>query len=200
MYRQFFKRTIDIIFSIIIICLLLPFIIFIYLLLKFTYKKSFYLHERVGINGKIFNCIKFKTMHEGADELLKTLIINDKNIKEEWNKTYKISKDPRVTKIGKILRKYKLDEIPQFINIIKGEMSIVGPRPLTEDEFSKFFTKNEKIKYLSINPGLTGEWQVNSKKISNYKMRIECELGYVESYNFFKDIKLMIFTLFAIFQ
>ena len=119
------------------------------------------------------------------------------NLQEEYKMNYKIEKDPRITKVGKVLRKWNLDELPQLLNIIKGDMSFVGPRPVLQEELEKY--KENKETFLSIKPGLTGYWQVNKQKCKNYEERMQMELYYVKNCNFLLDMKIFFKTILLFF-
>jgi len=142
------KRAFDLLFSILLFILLSPFFLFFYLIVKLDGGSAFYGHERVGKNGKTFKCLKFRSMASNSQELLQELLASDAQAREEWNSTYKLKNDPRITKIGHFLRKSSLDEMPQLINIMKGEMSFVGPRPVTAAELPQY--KDNVIYYLHV--------------------------------------------------
>ena len=156
------KPLFDFIFALFFIILGFPIFILIAILVKFSSRGPiFFLHKRVGKNKKYFYCIKFRTMHPEADDILKNLLENNKKARIEFEKNHKLKKDPRITQIGEILRKTSLDEIPQFLNVLKGEMSIIGPRPIVYKEIKKY--KNSIGKVLSLKPGITGLWQVSGR-------------------------------------
>ena len=165
------KRAFDLLFSILLFILLSPFFLFFYLIVKLDGGSAFYGHERVGKNGKTFKCLKFRSMASNSQELLQELLASDAQAREEWNSTYKLKNDPRITKIGHFLRKSSLDEMPQLINIMKGEMSFVGPRPVTAAELPQY--KDNVIYYLHVTPGLTGLWQVSGRNDIDYDERVE---------------------------
>ena len=149
------KRFFEIIFSLFIIIVLFPFFIFLAFLIKLSSKGPIlYRQIRLGKNKKPFKCIKFRTMSEESEDILKNLLNRNKELREEFEKTQKLKNDPRVTPIGKFLRKTSLDELPQFLNVLKGEMSIVGPRPIVEEEKVRYGENLNKV--LSIKPGITG--------------------------------------------
>ena len=142
-----------------------------------------------GKNGKKFYLYKFRTMLENADRI-ETLPIE---LQDEYRENYKIKNDPRVTNIGRFLRKWNLDELPQLLNIVKGNMSFIGPRPVIQEEIEKY--GNYKSKFLSVKPGLSGYWQINTKKCRNYNERINIELNYIEHCNLKLDIFIFIQTI-----
>ncbi|MCI7606281.1 MAG: sugar transferase [Spirochaetales bacterium] len=173
-----------------------PVFLIISLLIKASSKGPvFFLHERIGLNGKKFKLIKFRTMVDNAEELINNFTPEQM---KEWKENYKLKHDPRTTKIGEFLRRTSLDELPQLINIIKGDMSIVGPRPIIEDEL-KWYGDN-KDKLLSVKPGLTGWWAVNGRSNVSYPERCDLELYYVDHISFCLDIKIIFRTLGAIIK
>lgn len=195
------KRIFDLIFSVVILISTSPILLCIGILVSMDGGKVFFKHKRQGKNGKIFHVYKFRTMVQDAENILSDVLKKDSKLAEEWKLSHKLIVDPRVTKIGKFLRKTKLDEIPQFYNVLKGEMTIVGPRPLTEEEFLHKFNDINNVKlYQSCLPGITGMWQVNSSQINNYAERIACEINYVKNINFKTDILIIIKTIKLIFQ
>lgn len=190
------KRTFDIFFSVFCLIILSPIFFIIGLLILFTSPgKMIYSHERMGRGGKTFRCYKFRTMYLDADQRLTDLLKQDPNLLKEWQQTYKLKNDPRVTSIGNILRKLSLDELPQFWNVLKGDLSVVGPRPVVREEFEKYFgTKGYKI--LSIRPGLTGLWQVSGRSdITCYDKRIQLDEYYVDHRSFLFDLVLILKTI-----
>lgn len=194
----FIKRAFDIIVSLIVFIILLPLFLVLAILIKIDSKgKVFYMHKRIGKNGKIIYLYKFRSMYSDADERLKEML-KDPKIKEEWEENYKIDNDPRITRVGKILRRTSIDELPQLLNIIKGDMSIVGPRPLVEDEIKKYGKNKEK--FLSVTPGLTGWWACNGRSCRTYKDRMKLELYYVDHRSLWLDIKVIFMTVGAVIR
>ena len=187
------KKIFDLIFSSFILVICLPLFFIIAILIKLSSRGSiFFFQERIGKNNVRFKCIKFRTMYPEAKDILENLLIKDNKLRLEFEETHKLKNDPRVTKIGKFLRKTSLDELPQFINVLKNEMSIVGPRPIVKEE-KKRYGKNLK-KFLSIKPGITGLWQVSGRNNLSYKRRVELDLNYIENFNFLMDIRIIIRT------
>lgn len=191
------KRVFDILCSIFGILMLIP----ISLVTKICYiavgdKKSiFYKQKRVGKNGKIIYIYKFRSMVYNADEVLKELL-KDPKYRKEWDINQKFENDPRVTKIGKILRKTSLDEIPQFINVLKGDMSLIGPRPLVEGELDAH--KGNPMIYQSVRPGISGWWAANGRSATTYEKRLELEYYYCKNCNLILDIKCVFLTIKAV--
>ena len=198
---NFIKRTIDAIGALIGIIILIPATIIIYLarkILKEDKGPLFYEQLRYGKNGKVFRLYKFRSMCIGADKKLKEYLENNEEARKEFQKTHKLQNDPRITKIGNFLRKTSLDELPQMINILKGDMSFVGPRPVVEKEVEEYGENKEK--FLSVKPGLTGYWQVNGRSNTTYEERMEMELYYVDNCSLWLDIKIFFKTFIAVFK
>lgn len=198
---KFTKRIIDIIGSIIGILILIPTTLIIYLarkVLKEDKGPLFYEQLRYGKNGKVFRLYKFRSMCIGADKKLKEYLENNDEAREEFEKTHKSQNDPRITKIGNFLRKSSLDELPQMINILKGDMSFVGPRPVVEKEVEEYGTNKDK--FLSVRPGLTGYWQVNGRSNTTYEERMKMELYYVDNCSLWLDIKIFFKTFITVFK
>ena len=198
---NFTKRIIDIIGSIIGILILIPTTLIIYLarkVLKEDKGPLFYEQLRYGKNGKIFRLYKFRSMCIGADKKLKEYLENNDEAREEFEKTHKLQNDPRITKIGNFLRKSSLDELPQMINILKGDMSFVGPIPVVEKEVEEYGANKDK--FLSVRPGLTGYWQVNGRSNTTYEERMEMELYYVDNCSLWLDIKIFFKTFITVFK
>lgn len=193
------KRLFDIILSLFGILFLIPLSIIIkisYILNK-DYSSIFYTQTRIGKNGKEFKLYKFRSMIPNADEVLKELLKKEP-YKSEWKKSQKLSKDPRITKMGNILRKTSLDELPQLISIIKGDMSFIGPRPLVRGELDAH-SGNHKI-YESVKPGLSGWWACNGRSSLTYEERLELEYYYCNNASLILDIKCMLKTIKVVLE
>ena len=196
--RRFYhlvKRMIDVVLSLPGPVLISPFVVIIAILIKIDSKGPvFFKHHRIGKNGKPFSMYKFRTMKDGAEAM-----INDFTPEqlEEWNENFKLKDDPRITRIGKFLRKTSLDELPQLVNILRGDMSIVGPRPVIEVELEEY--GNDKDEFLSIRPGLTGWWASNGRSEISYPERCSYELYYVRNESFWLDVKVMFLSVFSVF-
>ena len=189
LYR-FIKRSFDIIMALLSLILLSPLFLIIFILIKYDSKgKAIYKHKRIGKNGEYIYLLKFRTMYSNSDDILKE-VLKDNLRKKEWEENYKLTNDPRITKIGKVLRRTSLDELPQLINILIGEMSFVGPRPVVDGEIEKYGIYKNKL--LSVTPGLTGWWACNGRSCTSYEERIKLELYYVDH----KSIRLDIKTIF----
>lgn len=190
----FLKRLIDIVGSGLGILILIPVFLIIGILIKLEDPKGsvFFSQKRNGLNGKEFNMYKFRSMVHNAEDLLESLM--SKN--EMDGPVFKIKDDPRITKIGKFIRKTSLDELPQIINILKGDMSIIGLRPVIQDEVEKY--GEDKTKFLSVKPGLTGYWAANGRSSTTYEERIALELYYIDHCSLWLDFKIFFKTIFSV--
>lgn len=189
------KRFIDIIGGLVGIILFSPLYIFLIIAIKLDSPgPAIFAHKRYGKGGKFINVYKFRSMYQNAEEMLKKLTPEQK---KEWEENFKLKDDPRVTKIGKFLRKTSLDELPQFFNVLKGDMSLVGPRPIVEKELSKYGKYADK--FLSVKPGLTGLWQVSGRSDVTYEERVMLDMEYIDSRSILGDIIILIKTFLVIF-
>ncbi|MBU6383322.1 MAG: sugar transferase [Verrucomicrobia bacterium] len=171
--------------------LALPFFLLCVLIVKCSSSGPvFYAHPRVGRHGKSFSCWKFRTMYRDADARLKPLLASDPALMSEWKTYFKLKVDPRITRFGKFLRKTSLDELPQFYNVLKGDMSIVGPRPLTVEEVT-YYLKEKAPTILSVKPGLTSLWITRGRNRLSLDQRIAMEEYYVTHRTFWLDCKLI---------
>ena len=190
------KRGFDIILSACAILVLAPFMLLICLIIKIDSKgPALFVHNRIGKNGHPLPLYKFRSMYMNAEAMIADFTPEQK---AEWEQNFKLDHDPRITRIGRILRKTSLDELPQLFNIIRGDLSIVGPRPVITEELEKY-GKN-KDKFLSVTPGLTGYWQAYARSDCSYEKRMEMELYYVENANLLWDIKIIFATVGAVLK
>ncbi|MUH00474.1 sugar transferase [Scytonema sp. UIC 10036] len=191
---EFAKRLFDIVFSLLVLILFSPVYLLLGLLIAFSSNGPiFYIQERVGKNYKPFNCIKFRTMVTNADEVLVQIMETSPHLRDEFETTFKLKHDPRITKIGRFLRITSLDEFPQFWNVLKGDMSVVGPRPLVEEELPKYGCYIDQI--LTIRPGITGLWQVSGRNDIPYPRRVQIDLHYVKFRNLWLDLWIIFKTI-----
>lgn len=191
---NFFKRIIDIIVSLMGLIILSPLLIIVSILIKVESRGNIIFSQtRVGLNGKLFKIYKFRSMVMNAEELKNSL----KSQNEMSGPMFKIKEDPRVTKVGKFIRKTSIDELPQLINVLKGEMSLVGPRPSLPEEVKDF--KPWMKKRLTVKPGLTCYWQVMGRNNIDFENWMKLDIKYVEERNLFLDIKLIFKTVFVLF-
>ena len=188
---------VDLFLCLIAAVLVIPFSIIIGLIIKITSPGPvFYGHKRVGKNGKQIKCWKFRSMCNNSQEILEKILKEDPVRRAEWEKDRKFIDDPRVTKFGKILRKTSLDELPQLWNIFIGEMSFVGPRPVTQDELDKYGEYSDFI--LSVTPGLSGMWQISGRSDTGYEERITLDTYYIQNWSVWLDIWIIIKTVWVV--
>ena len=192
-YGRTLKRIGDVVFSLLVITIGSPIFILIGILVKLSSPGSiFYIQKRVGRNYREFGCIKFRTMYRNADELLPNLLEKYPLMRKEFEKDFKLRHDPRITKLGRFLRRSSLDELPQFFNVLKGQMSVVGPRPIVNNEINRYSLFMDEV--ISVRPGLTGLWQVSGRNNLSYKKRVELDLVYARNRNFILDLEIIILT------
>ena len=196
----FVKRAIDICGAIVGLIILVP-VTAVVAIVNFIckdYGPLFYSQDRIGKDGKHFKMYKFRSMVVGADEILKKLLAENEDLRKEFEATRKLQNDPRITKAGKILRKTSLDEFPQFINVLKGEMSLVGPRAVIDDEIEYFGEHKEEV--LSVKPGITGYWAANGRSNTSYDERVEMETFYANNVSIPLDIKILFKTVISVIK
>lgn len=198
MFYHLIKRCFDIGISLISLVLLLPVFIIIGIIIKIDSRGPiFYRHKRIGKNKEYIYLYKFRSMYSDSKERLEEML-KDPKIKKEWEENYKLDNDPRITKIGKFLRSSSLDELPQLLNILSGDMSIVGPRPIIDSEIEKY--KDNKDLLLSVTPGLTGWWACNGRSCTSYDERMDLELYYVRHCSIGLDIKIIVKTFISVIK
>ena len=191
------KRSFDILFSTTLILLLLPLYCFVALLIKWdSAGPILHTHKRVGKNHKEITIFKFRTMYIDADKRLTHLLDKDPKLKKEWEVYHKLKRDPRCTFIGKILRRFSLDELPQFFNVLEGSLSVVGPRPYFRFELEKKEASSLIVnKILSVKPGITGLWQTSGRSHLSYTKRLNLDASYVDRQSFSYDLYLILKTI-----
>ncbi|WKV08534.1 sugar transferase [Thermoanaerobacterium sp. CMT5567-10] len=193
------KRLIDFMLSLFLIIILSPLLVLISILIKITSPGPIlFKHKRLGLNGKLIDVYKFRTMVVNAQEVLEKILSEHPDLKKEYEETFKLKDDPRMTKIGKILRKTSLDELPQLFNVIKGDMSLVGPRPIVLEEINMY---KEHGKYLlRVLPGVTGLWQVSGRNNVDYEERIKMDMQYIMNWNLWLDLNILFKTIPAVLK
>ena len=187
------KRIMDVLGSLGIIILLSPVLLYLYFSVKKDGGNAIYGHPRIGRNGKIFKCLKFRSMVVNSKEVLDELLRTDPEARAEWEKDFKLKNDPRITKIGAFIRKTSLDELPQLFNVLKGEMSLVGPRPIVADELERY--QDDVEYYLMAKPGMTGLWQVSGRNDVDYNTRVYFDSWYVKNWSLWNDIAILFKTV-----
>lgn len=191
-YTRKGKRAFDLLFALFLLPFLIVPILIVALLVRRDGGSAFFVHKRVGKGGKEFGCMKIRTMRVDAEEYLQSYLAQNETARKEWNETYKLKNDPRITKLGKFLRKTSLDELPQLFNVLRGEMSFVGPRPVPAKELRAYGSARHA--YQAGRPGITGEWQVGGRNDLSYDERVAMDVNYRKSENFFSDLRIIIQT------
>ena len=193
------KRVFDIVFASVVLLLISPLFIIVALMLKVTDPGPvIYRHVRVGLWGRRFTCFKFRTMVVDAENVLKVLLNDDASIRAEWERSQKLIKDPRVTRVGRFLRESSLDELPQLINVMRGEMSLVGPRPIVPSETSRY--GDRLVSYVLARPGLTGTWQISGRSDCGYDKRVKLDASYVSDWRFSTDLSILVRTVGVVIE
>ena len=192
------KRVFDLVVVVLLLPLALPLIAALLVISALDGGHPFFSHRRVGKDGRIFNCYKLRTMVPDAEERLKRILRDDPAAAAEWAADFKLRDDPRITAIGRLLRKTSLDELPQLWNVLRGDMSLVGPRPVTEAEIPLYGHDAEA--YYSVRPGLTGIWQVSGRNALSFAERVELDRKYATGLSLFKDLKILFMTVPAVLQ
>jgi exopolysaccharide production protein ExoY len=188
------KRFIDISFACCSLAFFLPLFGLIALIIKLSDGGPiFYRHWRIGHARQSFECLKFRTMVMDGDQVLRSYLLSSNNASREWNETRKLKNDPRITAVGSVLRKLSLDELPQLINILRGDMSIVGPRPIVSDEVEMYGPHADL--YFRARPGLTGLWQISGRNDKSYNERVQLDCSYVSGWSLGADLRIIVRTI-----
>jgi exopolysaccharide production protein ExoY len=191
------KRALDIIGAGVGLVLLAPFFLIVALLVRADGGPAFFAHQRVGRGGKLFGCLKFRSMVIDSQARLEALLANDPAARAEWEATRKLKNDPRITRIGSFLRSTSLDELPQLINVLRGEMSLVGPRPVQEAEIDRYYGASA-AHYMAVRPGITGLWQVSGRSETSYESRVALDVSYVSRPSLLADFSILLRTPVAV--
>lgn len=192
----YFKRLIDIILSLVGLIVLSPFFIIVAIAIKLDGPKGtiFFNQVRMGVHGKKFNIYKFRSMYPDAEERLEVL----KDLNEIQGHMFKMKEDPRVTKVGKFIRSYSIDELPQLLNVLKGDMSLIGPRPCLLREYREYSEHDKKR--LAVRPGITGLWQVSGRNSLSFEDMVELDLTYINQISIIKDVNILFKTIFVVLR
>ncbi len=190
------KLAFDQILAALLLVLLSPLFLAIASLVRADGGPAFFGHKRLGMNGEIFHCLKFRTMVTDADKILHELLARDPQARAEWAATQKLRDDPRITPIGRYLRKTSLDELPQLLNVLRGDMSLVGPRPIVETEIAHY--GKDITYYYETRPGMTGLWQVSGRSDASYARRVQLDLWYVKNWTLWHDMAILLKTVPAV--
>lgn len=191
------KRALDILGAGLLLLAALPAFLLIAALVKLDGGKAFYAHPRIGRGGRVFGCLKFRSMVMNSDRRLAELLATDPMARAEWDATRKLRNDPRVTPIGRFLRASSLDELPQLINVLRGEMSLVGPRPVQEAELVAYYGACA-THYVSVRPGITGPWQVSGRNDVSYAQRVAMDVAYATRPSLLNDLRILLRTPMAV--
>ena len=186
------KRVLDVVGAMVLGLVFAPLILTIICLMRKGDGSVIYRHRRVGRGGQMFSCLKFRTMVPNADQVLRDLLERDPDLRAEWIRDHKLRNDPRVTRLGRFLRRTSLDELPQILNVLRGEMSLVGPRPVVREELLRY-GRNVGT-YLAAKPGITGLWQVTGRNDTDYRRRVVLDTYYVRNQNLLLDLYILVKT------
>jgi Undecaprenyl-phosphate galactose phosphotransferase WbaP len=198
-WQMFTKRMMDLTLIILSLPFTIPLFAITAALIRLDSPGSvFYSQDRIGYGGKHFRMWKFRSMHTGADEMLKKYLEENPDLREEWDATHKLKRDPRITRVGKYLRKFSLDEFPQLVNVFLGQMGLVGPRPIVNDE--KLFYKKRFELYTHVVPGMTGMWQVSGRSDTSYENRVGWDEYYVRNWSIWLDLHILIRTAIVVLR
>jgi exopolysaccharide production protein ExoY len=192
------KRAFDIIGALMLLLILAPLFPLLALAVRLDGGPALYGHRRIGCNDRSFKCLKFRTMAADADRMLAQHLAENPRAAAEWARNRKLANDPRITRIGAILRKTSLDELPQLINVLRGEMSLVGPRPVVDDELEEHYGPAGRIAYSAMRPGITGLWQISGRSDTTYRERVTLDITYGSNWSFLLDVKILLMTVPAV--
>jgi undecaprenyl-phosphate galactose phosphotransferase len=194
--QRFCKRTLDVLGALVLAGVFSPLILTILFLMHRQGGSPIFRHKRVGRNGEIFECLKFRTMVPNAEQALRELLTRNSELRAEWGRDHKLRDDPRVTRLGKFLRSTSLDELPQLWNVVKGEMSLVGPRPVTREELLRY--GRNMLLYMMVKPGITGLWQVSGRSNTDYRRRVAIDVCYVRNRSILLDLWILLKTTLVV--
>lgn len=190
-------RLFDVVFALSLLFVALPALVLVAILLQIDSPgRLFFVQRRIGKGGVAFNCLKFRTMCEDADAVLARHLAADPQAKAEWEADFKLRDDPRITRLGTIVRKFSIDEFPQLINILRGDMAVVGPRPIVPAEIERY--RRSYVDYCAVKPGLTGMWQVSGRNDTSYNRRVALDRFYVRNKSLWFDLRIVAMTVPAV--
>jgi len=188
------KRAIDVALAGAALLATLPLLVVLFCLVRADGGPAFFGHRRVGRNNRTFVCWKFRTMVPDSEDYLHRLLVSCPQARAQWERERKLDPDPRITRLGAVLRRTSLDELPQLVNVLRGDMSLVGPRPVVADELERFYRDRSRY-YLSVRPGLTGLWQVSGRNGLSYAARVRLDAWYVMHWSLFLDLRILLRTV-----
>ena len=195
-YDTSVKRLFDVAVTLVLLAFISPLFLLLFVAIRLDGGPCLFRHDRVGFGGKTFKCLKFRTMVPDSAAALERHFAVNPYAQIEWTETHKLRNDPRITRVGAFLRKSSLDEVPQLLNVLMNDMSLVGPRPITASETSRY--GSALAVYLSVLPGITGLWQVSGRSKTTYEKRIQLDVDYVSNRSFGKDISILLRTIPAV--
>lgn len=191
--RPAIKRGFDVLAAGALLLTLLPLFLVLALIIRRDGGSVLFAHRRIGLDGREFGCLKFRSMVADSDHRLALLLESDPAVRQEWEATRKLKNDPRVTRIGRLLRASSLDELPQIINVLRGEMSLVGPRPVLATELAMYYGAAAEH-YFSVRPGITGLWQVSGRSNTSYAERVALDVAYATQPSLVQDMRILLRT------
>jgi Undecaprenyl-phosphate galactose phosphotransferase WbaP len=194
----FAKRAFDVVGALALLLVLAPLMLIIIVLIRIEGQPVLFWHTRIGRNGQTFRCVKFRTMVRDAEQMLQRVLKERPDLRDEWTKAFKLRQDPRVTRTGRVLRLTSLDELPQLWNVLRGDMSLVGPRPIVRAELLRY--GRYASRYLAVKPGLTGLWQINGRNDTTYRRRVAMDTFYVRHQSLWLDFCVLVATPAAVLQ
>jgi len=197
LYASHFKRPLDVVLALVLIAVSAPVLALLALALWVESGNPFYSQPRLGRNGRVFRMLKLRSMVKGADKKLATFLDADPALKAEWDRTQKLKNDPRITPLGRLVRKTSMDELPQLFNVLRGDMSMVGPRPMLTDQLPLY---RHPEAYLALRPGLSGLWQVSARNDEDFATRAELDQRYCERLSPLLDLRILLATFRAVFR
>lgn len=195
-YMRFTKRAFDLCLAILLLPIISPVLVGLWAVVRTEGGPGFFGHRRIGKNGRVFRCWKIRTMVPDAEERLVAFLKSNPEAADEWARDHKLTNDPRITQLGRFLRESSLDELPQIWNVLKGEMSFVGPRPVVRDEMRKYGLA--RTAYLTMKPGITGLWQVSGRNDVTYEDRVAMDVTYLQTVSFTNDCRLILKTITSV--
>jgi len=196
--RRYSKRLFDIAVALLLLALLSPLLLAVTALIVRDGGKILFGHRRIGAQGRAFKCWKFRSMVPNAEAVLKQLLEESEEARAEWERDFKLRNDPRITPIGRFLRSTSLDELPQLINVLAGDMSLVGPRPIVADEVARYGAAFHD--YTSCRPGITGIWQISGRNDTGYTQRVQLDQHYARNWSFAADLAVLLRTPIAVLR
>jgi exopolysaccharide production protein ExoY len=192
------KRVMDCTIAVVVLIFCFPFFLTLAFLVAMDGGPVFYRHKRIGRGGRLFDCYKFRTMIVGAHDLFDEFLAFHPSVVAEWQEAQKLDLDPRITSAGRFLRRTSLDEMPQLLNVIRGEMSLVGPRPVTQPELQRYGAHVRE--YLTVRPGLTGLWQVSGRNRLTYAERVALDVRYIHTRSIWFDFGILLRTIVVLLR